>query len=128
MLPSWPDSLPDGGATVDDVSRMSSTPVSRVTQPTTEREVLSILSDCLANGVKLSPRGTQHSMGGERDVECASSPLITRLTHLDSQATPLPVLEDVPLTASTFASSGTIPRRRMSLVGLERCGPILSWP
>lgn len=66
-LPAWPDPLPPPESTtplVDDVSRLSSTPVMSVFQPTSEEGLIAILQDCMEKNLPICPRGTQHSMGG----------------------------------------------------------------
>lgn len=63
----WPDEvITEGGAPVfNDVSRLNATPMCAVIQPRCLSDVQDAIRLAASRGVRLVPRGTKHSMGGQ---------------------------------------------------------------
>jgi hypothetical protein len=68
---NWPDPDPLAGAppTVDDVTRMNATAVERIFCVRQESDITRVLQLARQHGMKVSVRGTRHSMGGHTVIK-----------------------------------------------------------
>eukprot|EP00756_Hemistasia_phaeocysticola_P008399 Hpha_TRINITY_DN14610_c2_g13::TRINITY_DN14610_c2_g13_i1::g.48367::m.48367 len=79
----WPDPPPRAGCPgVDDVSRLNATGVSRIFEVRGKEDVKRVLHDARHAGVRVSMRGTQHSMGGHTIAEGGYVIDTRRLNHV----------------------------------------------